>query len=103
MGNKGAVKTVVAEGVGRGMAQQFRVSRCKAIIQRMDDKVPAPSTGNDVQYPGISHDGKEYERECTYTYIDNGIILLIYYLLFIIIIYYYYYLLLLFIIYYLLF
>ena len=76
MGNEGTVKTVVAEGVGRGMAQQFRISRCKAIIQRMDDKVPAYSTGNYVQYPGISHDGKEHERDCIYTYIDNGLTLL---------------------------
>ena len=33
MGNKGMVKTVVAEGVGRGMEQQFRISRCKLLYR----------------------------------------------------------------------
>ena len=26
------------------------------------------STGNSTQYPGINHNGKEYEKECIYMY-----------------------------------
>ena len=76
MGNKGTVKTVVAEGVGRGMEQQFRISRCKLLYREWINKVIPYSIGNYAQYPVISHNGKKYERECIYTYIDNGSTLL---------------------------
>ena len=35
------------------------------------DKQQGPtvySTGNYIQYPVINHNGKEYEKECTYMY-----------------------------------
>ena len=76
MGNKGMVKTVVAEGVGRGMEQQFRISRCKLLYREWINKVLPYSIGNYVQYPVISPNGKKYKGECIYTYIDNGITLL---------------------------
>ena len=29
---------------------------------------PTVDTGSYIQYPGINHNGKEYEKECVYVY-----------------------------------
>ena len=31
------------------------------------------STGNNIQYPGINHNGKEYKKGCTHTYITESL------------------------------
>ena len=56
-------RLVVAKGVGagRGMDWEFGVSRCKLLhLEWIDNKVLMYSTGNYIQSPGISHNGKEY-------------------------------------------
>ena len=52
-------------------------SRCKLVcIEWINNKVLLYSTGNYIQYPGINHNGKEYEKECIYEY--NWVTLLYY-------------------------
>ena len=52
-----------------GMDWEFRVSRCKLVYTEwINNKVLLYSTGNYIQYPGINHNGKEYEKECMYMY-----------------------------------
>ena len=47
----------------RGMDWEFGVSRYKLLyIEWMNDTVLWYSTRNYIQYPGISHDGKEYKN-----------------------------------------
>ena len=50
-------------GGGR-MDWEFGVSRCKVLYTEwINNKVQLCSTGNSIQYPGINHNGKEYEKE----------------------------------------
>ena len=50
-------------GGGR-MGWEFGVSRCKVLYTEwINNKVQLCSTGNSIQYPGINHNGKEYEKE----------------------------------------
>ena len=52
---------------GRGEDWEFWVSRCKLLcIEWINNKALLYSTGNYVQYPVISHNGKEYEKEYIY-------------------------------------
>ena len=47
------------------MCWEFGVSRYKLLyIGWMNSKVLLYSTGNYIQYPVTSHNGKEYEKEC---------------------------------------
>ena len=47
--------------------QTPRHSRCKLLhIGWISNMVLLYSTGNYTQYPVINHNGKEYEKECTY-------------------------------------
>ena len=47
------------------MGWEFGVSRYKLLyIGWMNNKVLLYSTGNYIQYPVTSHNGKEYEKEC---------------------------------------
>ena len=47
-----------------GMDWEFRISRCRLIhIEGINNKVLLWSTGNYTQFPVISHNGKEYEKE----------------------------------------
>ena len=56
-------------GDGEGMDWDFGISRCKLLyIGCINNKVLLSSTGNYIQYPVISHNGKEYEKECIYMY-----------------------------------
>ena len=56
------------EGRG-GMNWAFGVSRCKLLqIGWINNNDVLTSTGTYIQYPVINHDGKEYEKECMYTY-----------------------------------
>ena len=63
-------RPVAAEvGVGEWGRQVLRVgiSRCKWLyIGWINNKVLPHSTGNYIQYPETSHNGKEYRKECTY-------------------------------------
>ena len=56
-------------GGGGGMDWEFGISRCKLVYREwINSKVLLHSTGNYIQYPVISHNGKEYEKECIYMY-----------------------------------
>ena len=61
---------MVAKGdgeVGGGKDWEFGINRCKLVyIGWINNKVLLYSTGNYIQYPVINHNGKEYEKECTY-------------------------------------
>ena len=62
---------MVAKGEedGGGMEREFGVSRCKLLhIGWINNKVLLYSTGNYIQYPVISYNGKEYEKECMSRY-----------------------------------
>ena len=57
------IRLVVAkgDGGGRGLLGSLGVSRCKLLYTGwINNKVLLYSTGNYIQYPGISHSGKEY-------------------------------------------
>ena len=46
------------------MDWEFRISRCRLIhIEWINTQVLLWSTGNYTQFPVISHNGKEYEKE----------------------------------------
>ena len=48
---------------GRGMDWEFGISSCKLVyIGWINNEVLLYSTGNYIQYPGINHNGKEYEK-----------------------------------------
>ena len=48
------------QGVGRGMEWEVEVSRYKLLCKGwMNNKVLLRSTGKDIQYSVISHNGKE--------------------------------------------
>lgn len=38
----------------------------QTLIRKINNKVLLCSTGNDNQYPVVSHNGKEYEKVCVY-------------------------------------
>jgi len=49
---------------GRGMGWKFWINSCKLLyIEWINNKVLLCSTGNYIQYPFISHNGKECEKE----------------------------------------
>ena len=56
------------EGEGRRKDWEFGSRRCKLVYIEWINKVLLYSTGNYIQYPGINHHRKEYEKECTYVY-----------------------------------
>ena len=59
----------VGDGSGGGKDWGFEISRCKLLYREwINNKVLLYSTGNSIQYPVINHNGKEYEKECLYTY-----------------------------------
>ena len=59
------------EGTG-GKDWVFGISGCKLLyIGWINNKVLLHSTGNYIQYPGINHNGKEYEKE--YMYITESL------------------------------
>ena len=52
-----------------GTDWEFGISRYKLLyIGWLDNKVLLYSTGNHIQYPGINHKGREYQKECMYLY-----------------------------------
>ena len=58
------------EGSGGGMDCEFGISKCKLLYTEwINNKVLLYSTGNYIQYAVINHNGKEYEKECTYIYV----------------------------------
>ena len=60
---------MIAKGVAGGMAWEFVISRCKILyIEWINNKVLLYSTGNYIQYSVINHNGREYEKGCTYMY-----------------------------------
>ena len=49
------------------MDWEFGISRCKLLyIKGINNKVLLYGIGNYIQYPVISHNGKEYEKEYMY-------------------------------------
>ena len=60
--------TVRTQGKGGGgMEREFGMSRCKPVYREwINNKVLLYGTGNSLQYPGINHTGKEYEKEYIY-------------------------------------
>ena len=51
------------------MEWEFGVSRCKLLyIGWINNEDLLYSTGNNIQYPVINHNGKEYEKEYIYMY-----------------------------------
>ena len=53
------IRCVVAKGEGRGW--EFGISRDKLLyMERISNNVLLYSTGSYIQYPMISHNGKEY-------------------------------------------
>ena len=48
------------------MDWEFGISRCK--LHRMQNNKVLDSRRNDIQYPVINHNGKEYEKEGIYKY-----------------------------------
>ena len=49
---------------GRGIDWEFVVSGCKLLhLEWINNSVLQCSTGNYIQSPGTSHNGKEYEKE----------------------------------------
>ena len=63
-------QTWVAKGEwgGSGMDREFGVSRYQLLHLEWINKILLYSTGDYTQFPGIDYDGKEYKKECTYTY-----------------------------------
>ena len=62
------------EGVGRRMEWEVGVSRCKLLyVEWINNNVLLYRTENYMQYPMISHNGKEYLNKnvyiCIYVYI----------------------------------
>ena len=54
---------------GGGMDWELGISRCKLLyIGWINNKVLLYSTGNYIQYPVISHHGKECQKLYTYMY-----------------------------------
>ena len=54
-------------GMGEVMDREFQVNRCKLLyIERINNKVLLYSTGNYIRYLVISHNRKEYKKECIY-------------------------------------
>ena len=61
-------------GDGGGMDWEFGISRCKLLyIGWINNKVLLYSTGNYIQYPVISHNGEEYDKECIYICITESL------------------------------
>jgi len=53
--------------MGEVMDREFQVNRCKLLyIERINNKVLLYSTGNYIRYLVISHNRKEYKKECIY-------------------------------------
>ena len=55
-------------GCWRGMEWQFGVSRCKLLYKEWKNNRSYCIAWKLYQYPVINHNGKEYEKECTYMY-----------------------------------
>ena len=56
-------------GVGRGRDWGFGISRCKLLYTEwINNTVLLYSTGNNIQYLVIKHNGKKYEKEGIYMY-----------------------------------
>ena len=54
---------LVIANESEGMIWEFGIRRCKLLyVGCRSNKVLLSSTGNDIQYPVINHNGKEYEK-----------------------------------------
>ena len=55
----------MGEGSWGGMNWKFVINRYKLSYRKLiKNKVLLYNTGNYIQYPTISHNGKEYEKIC---------------------------------------
>ena len=58
------------KGVGEGMDWEFGISKCELLcIKWVNNKVLLYSTENNIQYPVINCNGKQYEKAYIYIYI----------------------------------
>ena len=59
---------LVVKGMRHGSETdwEFGISRYKLVYIKWVGKVFLYSPGSYTQYPVINHNGKEYEKECTY-------------------------------------
>ena len=57
-------------GLGEGWIGSLGLAVANGWINSrwINNKVLLYSTGSYIQYPGINHNGKEYEKECVYMY-----------------------------------
>ena len=53
------------------MDWEFRVSRCKLLSIEGKNKVLLYSTGNYIQSPELDDDGKYYEKEHIFVYLNH--------------------------------
>ena len=63
---------MVGKGAGSGERMEW-VSKYKPLYIEWINKVLLYSTGNYIQYPVISHNGKEYEKECIWFMITESL------------------------------
>ena len=62
------------EGVGGAMEWEFGVSRCKLFYTEwINNKVLLYGAQNYIQYPMISHNGKENKKECMHICITESL------------------------------
>ena len=61
------------EGFGGGMEREVGVSGCKLVyMEWINNKVLLYSTGNYIQYPMTTHNGKEYKKKNVYIRITES-------------------------------
>ena len=61
---------VAKEEGGGGKDWEFGTSRCRLLyIGWVNNKVLLYNTGNNIQYPAVNHNEKEYVKEYIYIYI----------------------------------
>ena len=67
--------------VSKGKYWEFGISRCKLVYIEWINKALWYSTGNYIYYPGINHNGEEYEKDlyvyccCCYLIAKSGLTL----------------------------
>ena len=63
----GTSEVAAGKGEENGRGLDWELVGCKLVyIGWINNKVLLYITGNYSQYPEVSHNGKEYEKECTY-------------------------------------
>ena len=68
--HRGQICSCQGQGGRGGVEREFGISRCTLLQYKewINNQAPLYGTGNYIQYPVISHNGKEQEKECTDAY-----------------------------------